>query len=96
MDIDSILEEWPKSVFEMVWQQVKRQRLANKLLKRIYQEQGVLSFHNIEMALANLARIESKKLIGESKEIWWRRYLEIRYKGLLRPYRILAGRKRNE
>lgn len=76
--------------------QINQQRLANKLIKEIYEEAGVLSFHNIEMALANLARIESYKYTGKTKRTWFKRYLKIRYKGLIRPYRILAGRKKNE
>lgn len=83
--------------YKQEWHRLKRaihkQRLLNKLIKEIYEEAGIFSFRDMEMAIANLARIESTKLKGESKEIWWRRYLGIRYKGLLRPYRILGRKK---
>lgn len=83
-DWDDLLNKGihPLSNTRLILRQVKRQRLANKVVKDLYNVTGQFSFHNMIMAVFNLARVEAidfakHKITAESAKVWKGRYYRL-------------------
>ena len=83
-ELDSIdnselsIEEWlqKQKDFPRVWKLVKKQRIINKITKLISYK---FSYHEMYMAVANLARVDSIQFSDPgTKKVWLNRYWKLR------------------